>query len=78
LRWMIAENVHRASQLHAESIFCRSSCPSTNAALASLGFRSAANDAVMVGFNDMPIPSGPVNVTFLRGDDAMIPSLIAE
>lgn len=78
LRWMIAENVHRASQLHAESIFCRSSCPTTNAALASLRFRSAANDAVMVGFKDMPIPSGPVNVTFLRGDDAMIPSLIAE
>lgn len=25
-----------------------------------------------------PIPFGPVNVTFLRGDDVMIPSLIAE
>jgi hypothetical protein len=32
----------------------------------------------MVGFNGLPIPSGPVNVTFLRGDDAMIPSLIAK
>jgi hypothetical protein len=28
--------------------------------------------------NDLPIPTGPVNVTFVRGDDAMIPSLIAE
>jgi hypothetical protein len=81
LRWMIAENVHRAVQLDAESVYCRSSCPSspsTNSALASLRFHSMANDAVMVGFKDLPIPSGPVNVTFLRGDDAMIPSLIAE
>jgi hypothetical protein len=78
LRWMIAENVNRAVQLDAESVHCRSSCPSTNAALASLGFHDVAKEAVMVGFNDLPIPSGPVNVTFVRGDDAMIPSLIAE
>ena len=78
LRWMIAETVHRAIQLGAESVHCRSSCPTTNAALASLRFFPAANEAVMVGFNDRSIPSGPVNVTFLRGDDAMIPSLIAE
>jgi hypothetical protein len=78
LRWMIAENVHRAVQLDAESVHCRSSCSFTNAALASLGFHDVANEAVMVGFNDLPIPSGPVNVTFVRGDDAMIPSLIAE
>ncbi len=78
LRWMIAENVHRAIQLDAESVQCRSSCPTTNAALASLRFHPTSNDAVMVGFNDLPIPSGPANVTFLRGDDAMIPSLIAE
>jgi hypothetical protein len=32
----------------------------------------------MIGFNDLPTPSGPVNVTLLRGDDAMIPSLIGE
>jgi hypothetical protein len=32
----------------------------------------------MAGFNDRPIPSGPMNITFLRDDDAMIPSLIAK
>jgi hypothetical protein len=32
----------------------------------------------MIGFNDRPVPCGPLNVTFLRGDDAMIPSVIAE
>ncbi|MBS0221082.1 MAG: hypothetical protein JSR91_10100 [Proteobacteria bacterium] len=78
LRWMIAENVHRAIQLDAESIQCRSSCSTTSAALTSLRFHPTDNQAVMVGFNGLPIPSGPVNVTYLRGDDAMIPSLIAE
>jgi hypothetical protein len=78
LRWMIAENVYRAAQLEAESVLCRSSCLITNAALASLRFHPTANEAVMVRFNGLPIPSGPVNVTFLRGDDVMIPSLIAE
>jgi hypothetical protein len=78
LRWMIAENIHRAAQLHAESVHCRSSCAITDAALASLHFRRTANAPVMTGFKDSPIPSGPVNITFLRGDDAMIPSLIAE
>jgi hypothetical protein len=78
LRWMIAANVYRAAQLEAESVHCRSSCPTTSAALASLHFHLTANEAVMAGFNDRPIPSGPMNITFLRGDDAMIPSLIAE
>jgi hypothetical protein len=78
LRWMIAENVRRAIQLDAESVHCRSSCPTTKAALASLRFRLTGNEAVMVGFNHLPIPTGPVNVTYVRGDDAMIPSLIAE
>lgn len=75
---MIAENVYRAAQLEAESVLCRSSCLITNAALASLRFLPTANEAVMVRFNGLPIPSGPVNVTFLRGDDVMIPTLIAE
>lgn len=75
---MIAENVHRAVQLDAESVPRRSSCPSTNTALASLGFHDVANGAVVMGVNDLPMPTGPVNVTFVRGDDAMIPSLIAE
>jgi hypothetical protein len=78
LRWMIAENVHRAVELDAESVHCRSSCSTTKAALASLHFLPTASEAVMVGFNGRSIPSGPVNITYLRGDDAMIPSLIAE
>jgi hypothetical protein len=78
LQWMVAENVDRASRLDAESFHFRSSCPATRAALASLGFRRTASEAVMVDFKDLEVPSGPVNMTFLRGDDAMIPSLIAE
>jgi hypothetical protein len=78
LRWMIAENVLRAAEFDAESVHCRSSCPITSAALTSLGFYRTAKEAVMIGFNDLPTPSGPVNVTLLRGDDAMIPSLIGE
>jgi hypothetical protein len=78
LRWMIAENVHRAIRLDAESVHCRSSCPTTSAALTSLRFHPTVKEALMVGFNDLPIPSGPVNVSYVRGDDAMIPSLIAE
>lgn len=78
LQWMIAENITLASGLEAESFHCRSSCPAINAALASLGFRRTASEAVMVSFGELAIPSGPVNMTFLRGDDAMIPSLIAE
>lgn len=78
LQWMIAENITLASGLEAESFHCRSSCPSINAALGSLGFRRTATEAVMVGFKGLAIPSGPVNMSFLRGDDAMIPSLIAE
>jgi hypothetical protein len=57
LRWMIAEIVYRAVQLDAESVHCRSSCPSTNTALASLGFHDVANEAVMVGLKDLPIPT---------------------
>jgi hypothetical protein len=79
LRWMIAENVHRAAKFHAESVHCRSSCPVTNAALAGLGFRPTACAPVMTRFGQLgELPQGPVNLTFLRGDDAMIPSLIAE
>jgi hypothetical protein len=78
LRWMIAENVLRAIQLDAERFQCRSSCAVTNAALLSLRFRPATNVPVIVGFNDLPIPAGPANVTYLRGDDAMIPTLIGE
>jgi len=78
LRWMIAENVRRASLHAAESFHCRSSCPITNAALSSLGARRTAGDAVMVGLKGLPKPVGPVNMTFVRGDDAMIPSLIGE
>jgi hypothetical protein len=78
VRWMIAENVHHAVRQGAESVHCRSSCPTTKAALASLGFRGTASEPVIVGFDKVPIPAGPVNVTYLRGDDAMIPSLIAE
>lgn len=78
LTWMIAENVRRAAEFHAESIHVRSSCHATNLALASLGFRSTACAAVMTRFADHALPAGGVNITFLRGDDAMIPSLIAE
>ncbi|MFO1086506.1 MAG: hypothetical protein U1E21_18270 [Reyranellaceae bacterium] len=78
LRWMIAENVHRAIELDAESFHCRSSCPVTKDALMSLRFHPTSSSAVMVGFNGLPIPAGSVNVTYLRGDDAMIPSLIGE
>lgn len=78
LRWMIAENVRRAIQLDAEKFQCRSSCAVTNAALLSLRFRPAANVPVIAGFNDLPIPAGAANVTYLRGDDAMIPTLIGE
>lgn len=78
LAWMIAENVRRATHDEAESLHCRSSCPTTNAALVSLGFHRTATWPVMAAFKDLPTPSGPVNMTFLRGDDAMIPSLIGE
>jgi hypothetical protein len=78
LRWMIAENVRRAIQRDAERFQYRSSCTVTNAALVSLGFRPAATVPVIVGFNDLPIPSGLANITYLRGDDAMIPTLIGE
>lgn len=77
LQWMVAENVRRASRLEAESLHFRSSCPATNGALASLGFYHSASHAVMT-FKTPEVPSGPANITFLRGDDAMIPSLIAE
>jgi hypothetical protein len=76
LRWMIAENISRAIELGAESAQCRSSCQVTNAALASLGFAPKRREAVMIGFGDRAVPKGATNVTFLRGDDAMIPSLI--
>jgi len=78
LQWMIAENVALADGLAAESFHCRSSCPIINSALASLGFRRRSSEAVMAGFKEIAIPAGPVDMTFLRGDDAMIPSLIAE
>lgn len=78
LQWMIAENVQRASLHAAESFHCRSSCPVTNAALLSLGSRRTAADAVFMDLKGLERPSGPVNMTFLRGDDAMIPSLIGE
>ena len=78
LQWMIAANIGRATQLKVESVHCRSSCSTTSAALSSLHFHPTANEAVMVGFNDQQLPIGPVNISFLHGDDAMVPSRIAE
>jgi hypothetical protein len=79
LRWMIAENARRSTEREAESVHCRSSCQVTNDALRSLGFRETGQVPVITSFNDLPVvPGSAMNVTFLRGDDAMIPTLIAE
>jgi hypothetical protein len=76
LRWMLAANVAMAVELGAEFVLIRSTCPVTQAALADLHFQLKERDTVILNWGARAIPQMPVNVTYLRGDDAMIPGLI--
>jgi hypothetical protein len=74
--WALAETVSRLVANGAESIYCRSSCPHIGAALRRLRFIGRDAQKVMMWLPDDKPPIGFINLTLLRGDDAMIPSLI--
>lgn len=76
LEWMLTQTVVRAIDQGAESVHCRTSCMEAWTALNALRFVETDRMKVMSWFSDRATPSGATNVTFLRGDDAMIPSLM--
>jgi hypothetical protein len=74
--WALSETISLLVANGAETIHCRSSCPQIGAALRRLRFFSTDAQKVLMWLPDDKRPVGSINLTLLRADDAMIPSLI--
>jgi hypothetical protein len=69
--WMVSETVHHLVERRAGVVLCNASCPLTVTALSGLGFVRRPPAPVYWWHASKPSPSGLLNLSSLRADDAL-------
>jgi Acetyltransferase (GNAT) domain len=69
--WMVSETVHHLVERGAGAVLCNASCPLTVRALSGFGFVRRPPAPVYWWHASKPSPSGLLNLTSLRADDAL-------
>lgn len=69
--WIVGETAHHLVERGAGAVACETSCPATGSALRALGFIARRSTAAHWWHAKQPTPSGMLNLTTLRADDAL-------